>query len=257
MLKTSFAGENMVLGGWTPQVLQDVLDEACRIKDEGERIAFTSSKFIGTLYKEKTLIGGPSKAEVFTVNLKEVDCFTFLDYVEALRLSIDLQGLIENIKKVRYCSGVVSYKSRNHFFTDWPMSGRVCDVTAIIGNSRVLRIEKTLNRKDDGTLFIDNIIPVKRTLYYIPAGAIDSTVTGLLESGDYAGIYSDLKGLDVSHVGIVVRAEDKVILRHASSAAGKVVEEDFMTYIKDKPGLIVLRASDKMTRSLNQTGHGM
>jgi len=247
----------MVLGGWTPQVLQDVLDEACQIKDEGERIAFISSKFIGTPYKEKTLIGGPSKAEVFTVNLKEVDCFTFLDYVEALRLSIDLQGFIENIKKVRYCSGVVSYKSRNHFFTDWPMSGRVCDVTAIAGDSRVLMIEKTLNKKDDGTLFLKGIFPIKRRLHYIPSGAIDNTVLDQLRKGDYAGIYSPLDGLDVSHVGIVVRNKEDVNFRHASSIATRVIDEDFRTYLKDKPGLIVLRASNKMTISKNQTGHGM
>jgi hypothetical protein len=61
--------------------------------------------------------------------------------------------------------------------------------------------------------------------------------------GDYTGIYSDLKGLDVSHVGIIIKDGVNVYLRHASSQKeySKVIDQDFRKYMVDKPGIIVLR----------------
>ena len=56
-------------------------------------------------------------------------------------------------------------------------------------------------------------------------------------------LYSDEEGLDVSHVGIIIRTEDMIYIRHASSRsnARKVIDEDFMGYIANKPGVIILR----------------
>jgi hypothetical protein len=64
-----------------------------------------------------------------------------------------------------------------------------------------------------------------------------------MRTGDYVGIYSEIKGLDVSHVGIVIKDGDKIYLRHASSQKKqrKVVDQDFKDYIFKKPGIIVFR----------------
>ena len=64
---------------------------------------------------------------------------------------------------------------------------------------------------------------------------------GQLRTGDYIGIYSDLSGLDVSHVGIIVKDSLGIKFRHASSVARKVVDQDFATYISGKPGIIIIR----------------
>jgi len=68
-----------------------------------------------------------------------------------------------------------------------------------------------------------------------------------MSTGDYAGIYSEMEGLDVSHVGIVIRKQDTLFLRHASSStgAGAVIDQDFLEYVKGKAGLIVLRPLDQ------------
>jgi hypothetical protein len=52
-----------------------------------------------------------------------------------------------------------------------------------------------------------------------------------------------MKGLDVSHVGIVIRDERRLYLRHASSqeTTGKVIDQDLKGYITDKPGILVFR----------------
>ena len=82
-----------------------------------------------------------------------------------------------------------------------------------------------------------------REIRYISSKHIDEEVLLRLSMGDYIGIYSQLKGLDVSHVGIFIKDGNRTLLRHASSATKnrKVMDEDFMEYITEKPGIVVLR----------------
>lgn len=235
--------ERILLGKWTQEALNKILLKASEIKDLGERIDFISRRFLGIPYKGSTLTGGKDTPEIFAMNLREVDCFTFLDYVEAMSLSGSFQEFKENLKKVRYWSGKVSYESRNHFFTDWlERSGDfVADVTEKIGEKRMVEVEKTLNLKEDGSCFLPGIRPSQRVVAYIPSNAIDSSVLDKLRTGDYIGVYSPVKGLDVSHVGIFIKDGDEIYLRHASSLKKKVLDEDFRDYIAGKPGIVVLR----------------
>jgi hypothetical protein len=64
-----------------------------------------------------------------------------------------------------------------------------------------------------------------------------------LRSGDYVGIYSEHAGLDVSHTGLIVKKSGQVLLRHASSRSNvkRVLDEDLLDYLRDKPGLVVYR----------------
>jgi hypothetical protein len=118
------------------------------------------------------------------------------------------------------------------------------DVTEGIGGKSAIKVEKMINVKEDGTYFLNGINPKQRIVKYIHSVAIDDSIISKLKTGDYAGIYSDIKGLDVSHVGIIIKDSDKVYLRHASSVKRKVVDEDFGTYMSDKPGLVILRPKD-------------
>jgi hypothetical protein len=67
-----------------------------------------------------------------------------------------------------------------------------------------------------------------------------------LSTGDYAGIYTEREGLDVSHVGIIIRRQGALFLRHASSVPDEraVIDQDLREYMKGRPGLIVLRSLD-------------
>ena len=68
-------------------------------------------------------------------------------------------------------------------------------------------------------------------------------ITNNLKDGDYVGFYIDTDGLDVSHTGIIIKDKDHLLLRHASSKEvyHKVVEEDFINYVKNKTGIVVYR----------------
>jgi N-acetylmuramoyl-L-alanine amidase-like len=218
---------------------------AAEMDDAGERIQFLSGQFLGTGYAESTLIGDPNTREILVINLQEVDCMTFIECMEAMRLSLSFPEFIAKLKRVRYKSGVVDYYARNHFFTDWKEFNAdfIEDVTERLAGKRTVCIYKKLNQKEDGTSFLKGIHPVMRQITYIPSKDIDQEVIDNLTAGDYIGIFSDLPGLDVSHTGIIVRHNGIVYFRHASSQPQyrQVTDQDFEMYIAGKPGIVVFR----------------
>ena len=244
--------ERILLGRWTVQSLDRLLLQASGITDSGSRIAFLSERFLGTPYKENTLRGGPEVPEILTLNLEEVDCYTYLDYVEAMRLSASFSGLLKMLRRIRYRAGEVSYFKRNHFFIDWREANRrfVADVTRQVGGTYTRIVTKILNRKEDGSPFLSGIPESPRRLAYLPAEFTGGMVDRL-RTGDYGGIYSETAGLDVSHTGIIVLTGGKTLFRHASSLQRKVVEEELGAYLKGKPGLVLLRPRLSEARTLS------
>jgi hypothetical protein len=240
--------ELIVLGRWTEKKLDHLLKESSKINDCGARINFLSRQLLNTQYKESTLIGDIKTPEIFIINLEYIDCFTFLDYVEAMRISGSFIEFKDNLRKVRYRSGRVDFVNRNHFFTDWKEFNQnlVTDVTEFVGSGRSRGAKKTLNKRDDKTSFIEGIPYRDREIIYIPCKDIDDVVIEKLKTGDYIGIYSQKQGLDVSHVGIIIKEGNTVSFRHASSSKShrKVIDEGFKNYIKNKPGIVVLRPMD-------------
>ena len=237
--------EIIITGKWSLQELDALLRGACMIAGTGRRIAFLSSHFVGIPYKENTLIGDIETPEVFVVDLESVDCFTFLEYIEAMRLAGSFSEFKGKLKRIRYQDAKVDYRKRNHFFTDWIEYNSVFaeDITTQAGCNKTAFIKKTLNIKEDGTYFLPGIAPRTRMIKYIPSEAIDAGMIEKLKTGDYIGIFSEKEGLDVSHVGIFINNKGEAVLRHASSekTLRKVVDQGFMDYIKNKPGIVVLR----------------
>jgi hypothetical protein len=235
--------EQIILGKWTREKLDDLLKESSVINDTGKRIDFLSDNFLGVEYIEATLIGNANTPEVFVINLTGVDCFTFIDHIEAMRISRSFSEFKENLRKVRYRSGKVVYGNRNHFITDWREynSDLVEDITEHVSKGKSKQLKKILNQKDDGTCYLPGIPCRERQIVYIPAGNVDDAVIEDLRTGDYIGIYSEKSGLDVSHVGIVIKDKNNFYFRHASKNSMRVEDEDFLIYISGKPGIVVLR----------------
>ncbi|ODA43803.1 putative lipoprotein [Thermodesulfovibrio sp. N1] len=200
------------------------------------KIAEISKYFLGIPYEKNTLLGSPTKEEELVINFEGVDCMTFIEYVEALRLSDDLSSFIENLKHVRYFDGIVDFKKRRHFFIDWQNLKSIRDVTEEITDRKCYIVMKNLN-------FIEGIEPKLKIINYIPAEAIEKIVSKL-KTGDYCGFYTSKEGLDVIHVGIIIRDENNFRLRHASSIKGYVVDEDFFEYSRQKEGMIIFRPQE-------------
>jgi len=243
-------GEEIVdLGGWNREKIERLLAEAGRIPEPGRRIEFISAAFLETPYLADTLIGSAETAEVFVLRLDGVDCFTLLDTVEALRRAADFDGFKAALRRIRYRDGRVDFLRRNHFFSEWGEAAfpHLRDATALVGGEGVLRVEKSLNQKADGSPYLPGYPVTKREIAYIPAEAVDASVLARLQSGDYVGIHSPSPGLDVSHCGIAVKKDGKLFLRHASSRSTlrKVVDEELTAYLGGNKGLVVYRPAER------------
>jgi hypothetical protein len=233
------------LGKFSEYGLDQIIHKGSEIMDIPKRIDFLSTEFLGIDYAESTLIGDKDTPEVFVINLRGVDCLTFVEYIEAMLLSDSFSAFESNLRKVRYKYGIVEFANRNHFFSDWIVHNAelVYDITEEFGGQNALKVQKTLNEKEDGSYFLAGLQPVHREIIYIPSDSIDDSVLVNLRTGDYIGIYSPLKGLDVSHAGIIIKKDNSLYLRHASSISEhrKVVDQDFIYYMTGKPGMIILR----------------
>nr|CRL71522.1 transglycosylase [Mycolicibacterium malmesburyense] len=202
-----------------------------------------SREFLGTLYGADTLIGSASEPERLVVELTKVDCFTLADYVEALKRAGNRDEFVTALREVRYRDGVVNFQNRKHFFTDWAAEPAVAnDVTADLSPNAVA-VQKNLNEKDSGGVYLPGLPVVPRTVSYIPSEQFDDGVVSGLRTGDYIGAYAEDGGLDVTHVGIFVDTPSGPVLRNASSLPGdnKVVDTPLFDYLRTVPGAVVLR----------------
>jgi hypothetical protein len=251
-IKPKDTKEEVKLGKWDLNTLENIMTKAFQVNRIGRKIDFISRQFLGTPYSESTLIGSEKTREVFVVNLSGVDCFTFIDYVEALRLSDSFSAFKDNVIHIRYRSGIISFDHRNHFFSDWSVFNRdlIEDATMKVGGRKTQSTQKILNVKENGTLYLPGIIPMARTINYIPASTLDEPIMRKLRTGDYIGIYTDNAGLDITHVGIIIKRKGTTYLRHASSLAGyrKVIDQEFLTYMVGRPGFLVLRPKSMANR---------
>ena len=229
------------LGHWNQIKIEQLQDKAKDIADPGDKVALISEAFLKTPYLANTLIGSAETSEIFTLRLDGVDCFTFLDYVEALRRSVDFEGFKEALRYIRYRNGKVTFLDRNHFFSVWGNTflAPLRDITAQVGGTNVRWVEKYLNQKGDGTLYLPGYPVKKQVIAFIFPEAIDAVLLSRLRSGDYIGIYSPLPGLDVSHTGIIIKKAGGTFLRHA--AQQQVIDEALLPYLGGKKGLVIYR----------------
>lgn len=212
--------------------------------DKGRAIELLSQTFLDTPYVANRLIGSTATTEQLVIDFRGVDCFTYLDYVEALRTATSENQFVENVIQTRYINGDVSFQQRKHFFTDWAHTHQILadDVTAQL-SPHAITVVKQLNRKADGERYLPGVAVTERSVTYIPSEFIDQQVINQLQAGDYIGIYTKLPGLDVTHTGFFIMTQGGPVLRHASSRPEnrKVMDSAFASYVLNTPGIVVLR----------------
>lgn len=182
--------------------------------------------------------------ERLIIDLKAVDCMTFIEYSEAFKYADDAEQFASNLEKVRYVGAKVEFNQRRHFFSDWAQGDHkiVSDITAQLSPHTVF-VNKQLNKNSNGDPIIATVKITPRVIGYIPTRFIDRKLLKQLKTGDYIGIYSPASGLDVTHVGVVIREGEKVIFRHASSQRKnlRVMDVELFSYLQGKSGIMVFR----------------
>lgn len=236
------------------------------------------------LYYGKKLQGIPYVAstlevnttEQLVVNMRQMDCTTFVETVLALALTTQQQSTsfadyCANLTRIRYRNGKRDgYTSRNHYFLWWMDSNKqlgIIDTPAI--TSAVAR-KQTINinymsthstayamlkgkKKDIESIARMEKASKGRTVTYIPAEKVGLTKKQLpcVKDGDILAIATKKAGLDTSHIGIASWGKDgRLHLLNASQIHKKVILEPMTLreYMKKHPsqlGVWVLRPNVK------------
>ncbi|HHR6079704.1 TPA: N-acetylmuramoyl-L-alanine amidase-like domain-containing protein [Providencia alcalifaciens] len=209
-----------------------------------QRMANATAILLGTPYNNHTLNMDAFSTERLIIDLKAVDCMTFIEYSEAFKYADDAEQFASNLEKVRYVGAKVEFNQRRHFFSDWAQGDHkiVSDITAQLSPHTVF-VNKQLNKNSNGDPIITTVKITPRVIGYIPTRFIDRKLLKQLKTGDYIGIYSPASGLDVTHVGVVIREGEKVIFRHASSQRKnlRVMDVELFSYLQGKSGIMVFR----------------
>lgn len=224
----------------------------------------TAKFFLGVPYVGKTLEYEPER---LIVNLREMDCMTFVENVLALAEASasgtpSWQTYLEKLQQIRYRDGKIKdYTSRLHYTSDWiyenEKKGLIADITKEIGGVPLAMDVSFVSTHPESYMQLQShpeyiaVMAKKekeinsRQYYYIPKEEIDKR-EAQIRTGDIVCFVTSIKGLDISHVGIVHKEGDKMTFIHASSGKKRVIinEESLQDYvlgIKKSKGIMVLR----------------
>lgn len=224
----------------------------------------TAKFFLGVPYVGKTLEYEPER---LIVNLREMECMTFVENVLALAEASasgtpSWQAYLEKLQQIRYRDGKIEdYTSRLHYTSDWiyenEKKGLIADITKEIGGVPLAMDVSFVSTHPESYMQLQShpeyiaVMAKKekeinsRQYYYIPKEEIDKR-EAQIRTGDIVCFVTSIKGLDISHVGIVHKEGDKMTFIHASSGKKRVIinEESLQDYvlgIKKSKGIMVLR----------------
>lgn len=235
-------------------------------KPINEVIIEIGKSFLGLDYEAQTLEKG--ETENLVIHLTGLDCYTFLESALVFARCIKHEDTSfacyqKELESIRYRNGELKdYPSRLHYFTDWiyemDKRGITKDLTKELGGVPYENKINFMSMHPDAyeqlrtnPKFIEDIAAIEKEIserkyFYIPQDKIES-VEDKIQSGDILGITTGIKGLDISHTGIVIRLDDgRIHLLHAPNVGKKIqISEvplsDYIKSIKNQTGIIVSR----------------
>lgn len=245
-----------------------LLKKAKSLKDKSmaSYMVFFGREFKGVPYVAKTL--EKNADEKLVVNLRQLDCTTYVETVLALSRAMaqnkpTFANYCENLKKVRYRNGNVSYPARQHYFTYWIQENTKEKIASDIqspnppfsatqtikANYMTTHLESYPMLKDKPQ-WIKQIAEMEKAITgtkpkYMPINAVtnSNTVRKAVHDGDIIAIVTKKAGLEISHIGIAVWHNDGLHMLNASSLYHKVVEDSnlLQTYLRKQTSALGIR----------------
>lgn len=202
----------------------------------GQRLRLLTARLLGAPYLPHPLVGSATEPEVFTVTLQGFDCVTLVETALALAWADDREAFLTLLRQVRYRHGEIAWQQRLHYATDWlhhhVQHGRLSEVACGEAMQRITR------RLD----VLPGFPPHTATWRYFPTEALPA-VSPRVVDGDIIFFVSMRQGLDVFHLGMLFRATQGVLLRHAARSRGQVVEQELADFCaaNTMPGFLIAR----------------
>lgn len=224
------------------------------LKSQKECVSFFTKQFYGVPYVAKTL--EVNRKEQLVVNLRQLDCTTYVENVVALCLCMKngkytFGDFCHYLSFIRYRKGKgINYPARLHYFTDWindNSAANVCTspqgtnppfsgIQKIFVNFMTTHSDKypMLNNNKQNMKEISNVEKslTGKTYRYIPKQKINNSklLRQTIHNGDIIVILTNMNGLDTQHLGFALWKKDGLHLVNASSVHHKVVEEPMLLY---------------------------
>jgi len=232
---------------------------------QGERsIIRTAQFFMNTPYVGGTLEG--DEKEQLRVNLRELDCVTFVENVLALHLMLQsddhtFKNFCRLLQNIRYRNGVIDgYLSRLHYFSEWIYNNRqmgmISQPAIPVCREFTTKVSYMSTHCDAYPALKSNpdqcrqMAAIEKSIHelnlcYIPKEQVKKDETHLL-TGDIIAITTSLNGLDIAHTGYAIMQNGRIYLLHASSDAKKVIVSDktlhdYLANRKNHSGVMVAR----------------
>ena len=197
-----------------------------------------------------------NRTEKLVVNLRQLDCTTYVENVVALALCMSqkaytFKAFCDNLCKIRYRGGATPhYTKRLHYFTDWIADNTAKGICSEVQspNPPFTAVQKiavyymsTYPSKYKMLAENPEYVPVitaterelnKVSYRYVPKSLVGNTelMRKVVKDGDIIALTTSLKGLDIQHIGFAVWHADGLHLLNASSLRHKVVEEPMTLY---------------------------
>ena len=232
------------------------LQEAVSLPKDSCRTLHFAKKMLGVPYVAGTLDG--NEEEQLVVLVDSLDCTTFVETVLAFciadkRGERDFEGFKKALTDIRYRDGILNgYTSRLHYFSDWIRNNEQMGFVKECTSETACSQPKEL-WLDFMTTHVDSYLPMKKNpelvkemasheknwqgtvVSYIPKEKLNLPPEGLkIKDGDVLALVTNIKGLDVVHVGFAFWKDNQLHLLHASSSAKKVIEDPKTQYESSK-----------------------
>ncbi len=242
------------------------LNEAVFLSKDSCRTLHFAKQMLGVPYVAGILDG--NEEEQLVIHVDQLDCTTLVETVLALciadkRGERNFSGFKKALVDVRYRGGVLDgYASRLHYFSDWirdnERMGFVKECTSETSCSQPKKLWL-----DFMTTHVDSYMPMKKNRSLVcQMASIEKSWQGVdvsyiskdnlnlspeelkIKDGDILAIVTNIKGLDVVHVGFAFWKDNQLHLLHASSVAKKVIEDSqsLYEYTQNKKAHIGVRA---------------
>ena len=232
------------------------LQEAVSLPKDSCRTLHFAKKMLGVPYVAGTLDG--NEEEQLVVLVDSLDCTTFVETVLAFciadkRGERDYEGFRKALTQIRYRDGILNgYTSRLHYFSDWIRNNEQMGFVKECTSETACSQPKEL-WLDFMTSHVDSYLPMKKNpelvqemaaheknwqgtvVSYIPKEKLNLSPEELkIMDGDVLAMVTNIKGLDIVHVGFAFWKGGKLHLLHASSSAKKVIEDPKTQYESSK-----------------------
>lgn len=227
--------------------LLNKLDQTATI---AERIVQISKALLGVPYSAFSLDKLP--IEKLIIDFTSFDCFLFIEQLLAISQSENIQQFEVLISKLRYRNENISYCTRHHYFTQWAMNAEKVGLLTELSQklkgsqSRLVKLNFiSMNPTYYKPMMNNNIRNciqgIEKSLevsqHFIPLNRI-TAIQRDLENGDLFGLVTNVKGLDVTHTGIVEVTPTSINAIHAAPNVGVIRSRDIARYAQTVPDVI-------------------